>query len=103
MRKDYARFVELSNKGARALGYQDTGVMWRSRYDMTPDALAGQMSRLYQQLRPLYPSLHAYARHKLRDRYGSVVPEKGPIPAHLLGNLWQQGWNNVYPLIAPAD
>jgi peptidyl-dipeptidase A len=32
-----------------------------------------------------------------------VVPEKGPIPAHLLGNLWQQDWSNVYPLVAPAD
>ena len=103
MRKDYARFVELSNKGARVLGYADTGVMWRSRYDVTPDAFAADINRVYQQLRPLYLSLHAYVRHKLRDRYGSAVPEKGPIPAHLLGNLWQQGWDNIYPLVAPAN
>src|SRR5215831_6915745 len=37
MRKDYARFVELSNKGARELGYADTGAMWREKYDMTPE------------------------------------------------------------------
>src|SRR5262249_6831426 len=27
MRKDYARFVELSNKGAKELGFTDTGAM----------------------------------------------------------------------------
>ena len=32
-----------------------------------------------------------------------VVPEKGPIPAHLLGNLWEQDWANIYPLVAPRE
>ena len=36
MRDPYARFVELSNQGARELGYADTGALWRSGYDMTP-------------------------------------------------------------------
>jgi peptidyl-dipeptidase A len=103
MRKDYARFVELSNKGARALGYADTGAMWRGKYDMPADAFAADIDRLWQQLRPLYLSLHAYVRDRLRAKYGSIVPEKGPIPAHLLGNLWQQDWANIYPLVAPAD
>ena len=31
MRKDYARFVELSNKGAKELGFADTGAMWRAK------------------------------------------------------------------------
>jgi len=103
MRQEYVRFVELSNKGARALGYADTGVMWRSKYDMPPDAFAADMDRVWQQLRPLYISLHAYVRHRLRDKYGDIVPERGPIPAHLLGNLWQQDWTNIYPLVAPPD
>ena len=29
-RKNYQRFVELSNKGAREMGFADTGAMWRS-------------------------------------------------------------------------
>ena len=29
------------------------------------------------------------------------MPENGPIPAHLLGNLWQQDWSNIYDLVAP--
>ena len=101
MRKDYERFVELSNKGARVLGFKDTGAMWRGKYDMPPDDFAKELDRLWEQLRPLYTSLHAYVRTKLRDKYGAAVPENGPIPAHLLGNLWQQEWANIYDLVAP--
>ncbi len=102
MRKDYARFVELSNKGAQVLGFKDTGAMWRGKYDMPPDAFAKELDRLWEQLRPLYQSLHAYTRTRLREKYGDIVPETGPIPAHLLGNLWQQDWSNVYEIVAPA-
>ncbi|HEY7283896.1 MAG TPA: M2 family metallopeptidase [Vicinamibacterales bacterium] len=102
MRKDYARFVELSNKGARALGFADTGAMWRAKYDMSPDAFIKELDRLWDQVRPLYLKLHAYVRLKLREKYGSLVPEKGPIPAHLLGNIWAQDWTNIDPLVAPA-
>jgi peptidyl-dipeptidase A len=103
MRSQYARFVELSNKGARELGFQDTGAMWRSKYDMPPEAFAQEVDRLYEQLRPLYTSLHTYVRRKLREHYGpDVVPATGPIPAHLLGNLWAQEWGTIYPLVAPA-
>ncbi len=101
MRKDYQRFVELSNKGAKELGFANTGAMWRSKYDMPPDAFTKELDRLWDQVRPLYVKLHAYARMKLHEKYGDVVPEKGPIPAHLLGNLWAQDWSNIYPLVAP--
>ena len=37
MRKDFVRYVELANKGARELGFADNGAMWRSKYDMPPD------------------------------------------------------------------
>ena len=103
IRKDYIRFAELSNKGAASLGFADTGAMWRSKYDMPPDAFAAELDRLWDQLRPLYTSLHTYVRRRLRATYGAAVPENGPIPAHLLGNLWQQDWSNIYPLVAPPD
>jgi peptidyl-dipeptidase A len=102
MRSDYARFVDLANKGARELGYADTGALWRSKYDMPPDAFAKELERLWDQVRPLYLSLHAYVRMRLHQKYGDAVPAKGPIPAHLLGNIWAQDWSNVYPLAAPA-
>ena len=103
LKKDYIRFVELSNKGARALEFPDTGAMWRAKYDMPPEAFAKEIDRLWDQLRPLYTSLHIYVRSRLRDKYGDIVPANGPIPAHLLGNLWQQDWSNIYPLVAPKD
>ena len=104
IRKEYVRFVELSNKGASEMGFKDTGAMWRSKYDMEPDAFAAEMERLWQQVKPLYDSLYTYTRRKLSEKYGpTVVPLDKPIPAHLLGNMWAQGWANIYPLLAPAD
>jgi len=103
IRKDYVRFVELSNKGAKEMGFKDTGAMWREKYDMEPDAFSAEMERLWQQVKPLYDSLYTYTRHKLSEKYGKdIVPEDKPIPAHLLGNMWAQTWGNVYPILAPA-
>jgi len=104
IRKEYVRFVELSNQGAKEMGFNDTGAMWRSKYDMEPDQFAAEMERLWQQVKPLYDSLYTYTRHKLSEKYGKdVVSEDKPIPAHLLGNMWAQTWGNVYPLLAPAN
>jgi peptidyl-dipeptidase A len=104
IRKEYVRFVELSNKGAKEMGFADTGAMWRSKYDMEPDAFAAEMERLWQQVKPLYDSLYTYTRHKLSEKYGKdVVAEDKPIPAHLLGNMWAQTWGNVYPILAPGN
>jgi peptidyl-dipeptidase A len=103
MKKEYQRFAELSNKGAKELGFADNGAMWRAKYDMPPDAFTKELDRLYEQLRPLYLQLHTYVRAKLHKKYGDVVPEKGPIPAHMLGNIWAQDWSNIYDLVAPAN
>ena len=100
MRQRYARMVQLGDEGARELNYTDVGALWRSNYDMPPDQFAKEMDRLWEQLRPLYLSLHAYVRGQLAKKYGKeVVPPNGPIPAHLLGNIWAQEWNNVYDLM----
>ena len=100
MRQRYTRMVELGNAGARELGYADVGALWRSNYDMPPDDFAKEADRLWEQLKPLYLSLHAYVRGQLRKEYGdTLVPANGPIPAHLLGNIWSQEWNNVYSLM----
>jgi peptidyl-dipeptidase A len=38
----------------------------------------------------------------LSEKYGGdVVPTHGPIPAHLLGNMWAQQWGNIYDLVEP--
>jgi peptidyl-dipeptidase A len=103
MRKDFVRYVELANQGARELGFKDTGALWRSKYDVPPDDFAKELDRLWEQVRPLYLQLHAYVRWKLREKYGDqAVPANGPLPADLLGNMWAQTWENIYPLVAPA-
>lgn len=102
MRKKYERFVELANKGARDLGFADAGVLWRSRYDMPPSEFTAELDRLWEQLKPLYDSLHAYVRSRLIEKYGvDAVGSDGLIPAHLLGNMWAQSWENIGPIVAP--
>ena len=103
MRPLYERYVVLANQGARELGFADMGAMWRSKYDMSPDAFITETDRLWDQVKPLYLALHAYVRWKLREKYGDIVPAHGPIPADLLGNMWAQEWENIYPLVAPKD
>jgi peptidyl-dipeptidase A len=103
MRDEYTKFVQLMNQGARELGYPDVGAMWRSKYDMPPDAFAAEVDRLWGQVKPLYDSLHCYVRWNLTKKYGEkVVPPGQPIPAHLLGNIWAQEWGNIYDIVAPA-
>ena len=100
MRDKYARMVDLANEGARELGFHDAGEIWRSQYDMPPDQFAKEVDRLWEQLRPFYLSLHAYVRAQLVKKYGKdEVPPSGPIPAHLLGNIWSQEWNNIGDLM----
>ena len=102
MRPKYTRLVELANQGARELNFADLGAMWRSAYDMPPDAFAAELDRLWGQVRPLYEALHTHVRAQLVKTYGAdKVSADGPIPAHLLGNIWAQEWGNIYPLVAP--
>ena len=104
MRQRYARFVELSNQGAREMGFKDVGALWRAGYDMTPEQFNAELERLWQQVRPLYLSLHTYVRARLAQHYGAdVVPTNGPIPADLLGNPWAQEWGNIFPLLGLPD
>jgi len=102
MRPRYTRFVELSNAGARDLGFTDTAHLWRSGYDMTPEEFAAEMDRVWSQTKPLYEALHAYVRRRLQKKYGQgIIGEDGLIPEHLTGNMWGQSWENIYDLVAP--
>ena len=104
MRERYTRWVELGNKGAKEMGFSDLGAMWRAGYDMTPDQFSAEVERLWQQVRPLYESLHAYVRARLVEKYGpTAVDANGMIRADLLGNPWAQEWGNIFPLVAPAQ
>ena len=102
MRGDYARMVQIANAGAKDLGYADTGAMWRSQYDMTPEEFSAMYDRLWAETKPLYDQLHCYTRTKLNQKYGDKIqPATGPIRADLLGNMWAQEWGNIYDIVAP--
>jgi peptidyl-dipeptidase A len=103
MRADFTRLVDISNQGARALGYADTGAMWRSGYDMPPEQFSAMLDKLWAQVKPLYAELHCYTRTKLNEKYGDAVqPKTGPIRADLLGNMWAQDWSGIYDIVAPS-
>ena len=102
MRKDYTRFAELVNEGAKEMGFADTGEMWRSGYDMTPAEIAAETDRLWGQVKPLYEDLHCYTRTKLQAQYGEDKGQvNGLLPAHLMGNMWQQDWGNLWDILEP--
>jgi peptidyl-dipeptidase A len=102
MRDDYAKLVALANEGSVGLGFKDTGALWRSKYDMDPDAFAAETDRLWKQVEPFYRNLHCYVRARLNATYGDAVqPRTGPIRADLLGNMWAQQWGNIYDVVAP--
>ncbi|MBO1895671.1 M2 family metallopeptidase [Shewanella sp. BF02_Schw] len=104
MRPLFEREVELANQGAQDLGYADLSELWRSQYDMEPEAFSTELDRLWAQIKPLYDSLHCYVRGELNEQYGDdVAPKTGPIPAHLLGNMWAQQWGTIYNSVAPKD
>jgi peptidyl-dipeptidase A len=104
MRGDYARLAELSNQGARELGFADTGALWRSQYDMTPEEFQADIERLWTQVEPLYRELHTYVRRKLIEKYGDAARRPdGMIPGDLLGNMWAQEWGNIYDVVAPPS
>ncbi|MEM0128877.1 MAG: M2 family metallopeptidase [Thermoplasmata archaeon] len=104
IREDFRKYVDLSNRGARELGFEDTGAMWRSRYDMPPAEFVREVERLWSEVAPLYRLLHAFVRQRLHARYGEeTVPSAGPIPAHLLGNMWAQSWEAILPALLPDE
>merc|ERR1712226_215972 len=96
----YEEFVGLLNEAATLNGYDDNGDNWRSWYE--DESFREACETLWQQLRPLYEQLHAYVLRKLKQQYPEgTFPSEGHIPAHLLGNMWAQGWNNIERFVRP--
>uniref|UniRef100_A0A8C6G0I9 Angiotensin-converting enzyme n=1 Tax=Moschus moschiferus TaxID=68415 RepID=A0A8C6G0I9_MOSMO len=100
LRMTFERYVQLSNKAAKLNGYQDMGALWRSKYES--NSLQEDLEQLFQELQPLYLNLHAYVRRSLYRFYGpELIDLRGPIPAHVLGNMWAQSWVNILDLALP--
>ncbi|XP_028999570.1 angiotensin-converting enzyme 2 [Betta splendens] len=110
MRPLYEDYVDLKNEAAKLNSFQDYGAYWRYNYETieedeqykyTQDQLMGDVRSLYKEILPLYKELHAYVRAKLMEAYPGHIDPKGPLPAHLLGDMWGRFWTNLYPLSIP--
>ncbi|KAF6209873.1 hypothetical protein GE061_015626 [Apolygus lucorum] len=99
-RELYKKYIVLKEAEAKANGFDDPVKLWN--FDFESESFENDIQNLWEQLRPFYQQLHAYVRDKLVKKYGeSVVSKNGPIPAHLLGNMWAQTWSNINDLVNP--
>lgn len=100
MKDKYLRMVDIGNQGAQDLGFEGLSDLWFSQYDMPASEFSETVDRVYEDLKPLYEGLQCHVRAELNEFYGDdIVPDEGSIPAHLLGNMWAQSWQNVYDLV----
>jgi len=100
MKKKFLRYVELSNEAACLNGFSDAGELWREEFESSN--VTDELNELWLTIKPFYQQLHAYVRRKLIEVYSeSHIKPDGPIPAHLLGNMWAQTWGNIYSIVAP--
>lgn len=96
----FQKYLDLTKEMAKLNGYDNGADLWLKEYD--DPTFEQQVERVMTQIKPLYEQIHAYVRFKLREKYGSeVVSETGPIPMHLLGNLWGQVWENIADFTTP--
>jgi len=96
----YSDYVKLKNKLAIIRGYEDYGQELRDKYEM--EGWEEEVVRIYKEMEPLYKELHAYIRRKLWQVYGEdYIDLKGPLPAHLLGDMWGRFWNNLFKIAEP--
>lgn len=75
------------------LDFTSGAEMWLDEYE--DSTFEQQLENIFEEIRPLYQQLHAYVRHSLRTKFGDLVSETGPLPMHLLGNMWAQSWESV--------
>ena len=84
----------------REYGFKDYGEYSRSNFELTD--LAEQLEAIFERIQPLYKLLHAYVKRKLADLYPKRISERvGPLPAHVLGDMWAQQWHNIFEDIKP--
>ena len=100
MKPMYMRMVDIGNQGSVDLGYEGLSDLWFSKYDMPAEDFLDDTDRVWSEVKPLYDALHCHVRAKLNENYGDeVISKTGPLPVHMLGNMWGQSWSNIYDLV----
>lgn len=72
------------------------------RYIYEDKDFEDELAETLQKIQPLYKQLLTYVRRKLVNKYGpEIVRDDGPLPAHILGDMWAQDWSNLEDIVLP--
>jgi peptidyl-dipeptidase A len=100
-RNTFMRYISLANQAAEQHGFKDAGEQMRAMYEDNDFYFTVQ--DLWMKIQPFYKQLFTFVRKGLVRQYGTnIVRHDGPIPAHILGNMWAQNWRNIFDLIKPG-
>ena len=76
--------------------------MWLDTYLMDAPSFEEDLEASWEKIKPLYTKIHAYARHKLMEQWSDYDKSSDdPIPAHLLGDMMAQSWENIENILRP--
>lgn len=101
LRNTFMRYLDLANQAAYRHGFRDAGEQMRSAYEDPEFFFVVQ--DLWTSVLPLYKQLFTFVRSGLMRKYGmQTVRPDGPIPAHLLGNMWGQNWRSIMDVVMPG-
>ncbi|CAF4210380.1 unnamed protein product [Rotaria sp. Silwood2] len=102
VRSVYLPYIDLLNKNVKENGYHDLAEHWIEDYEMgNVTEFEGVIDEILKDIMPLYEQLHAYVRGRLCSKYQNRFDCNGPIPAHILGNMWAQTWHDRLDEVIP--
>ncbi|KAF8795120.1 Angiotensin-converting enzyme like protein [Argiope bruennichi] len=92
--------IKEENTDANDFGYKNMAQLNTARYE-DKDFLKN-MAEEMKKIQPFYKQIHAYVRKKLKMHYKREnIKSDGPIPAHLLGDMYAQQWSNIFNIVKP--
>ncbi|XP_063702736.1 angiotensin-converting enzyme [Culicoides brevitarsis] len=98
IKNTFMRYLDLANQAAEKHGFRDAGEQMRNMYE-DPDFFF-TVQELWTKVQPLYKKLFTFVRKGLVRQYGEgILRRDGPIPAHILGNMWAQDWRSLFPIV----
>ncbi|CAF4001806.1 unnamed protein product, partial [Rotaria sp. Silwood1] len=102
IRSVYLPYIDLLNKNSKENGYHDLAERWIEDYEMgNVTEFEGTIDQILKDIMPLYEQLHAYVRGRLCSKYQNRFDCNGPVPAHILGNMWAQTWHDRLDDVIP--
>ncbi len=99
LRPDLVTLRDLRNRTASELGYSSFFDLEAADYGLDSAEILQLMTRLLDEVMPLYEQLHCWVKHTLAARYGVAPPRR--LPAHWLTDPTGADWSGVVPAPGP--